>query len=212
VGCCPGSTSGGIFGERTAARDARRYRRKGLRSTARDVVDAVGGAGSVLEIGGGIGDLALELVRAGAAHATVVELSPAYRPEAERLAAELGLSERLSYVVADVAGGDAVEPADAVVLHRVVCCYPDGEGLTRAAARLARRSLALTLPRDSWWTRAGGHLVNVLLRLTGQELRFRVHPVAAIVAAAEAEGLRRGPGRRGGIWELLVLERPPAPG
>jgi magnesium-protoporphyrin O-methyltransferase len=206
-GCCPGSTSGGIFGERTAARDARRYRRKGLRSTARDVVDAVGGAGSVLEIGGGVGDLSLELVRAGAEHATVVELSPAYRREAERLAAELGLAGRLSYEIADVARGDAVQGAEAVVLHRVVCCYPDGPGLTRAAARLARRSLAVTVPREAWWTRAFGRAINVVLWLTRQELRFRIHPIAAIVAAAESEGLAPAPGRRGAFWELVLLHR-----
>jgi len=60
-----------FFGKRVARRDARRYRRRGLDRTAQRLVDElaardVGGA-SVLEPGGGVGGLDLELLKRGAA-------------------------------------------------------------------------------------------------------------------------------------------------
>jgi hypothetical protein len=41
---------------------------------------------------------------------------------------------------------EAVEPADMVVLHRVVCGYPDYERLLGAAADHARRALVFSYP------------------------------------------------------------------
>jgi hypothetical protein len=49
-----------------------------------------------------------------------------------------GLDWRIHDLAADPG---AVEPADLVVLHRVVCCYPDYERLLGAAADHARRGL-----------------------------------------------------------------------
>ena len=67
-----------FFGARTARRDGRRYRRKGLDKTARLIVDELARRGvagaTVLEIGGGIGANGLELVKLGAAGVTIVEL------------------------------------------------------------------------------------------------------------------------------------------
>jgi predicted RNA methylase len=69
-----------MFGARTARRDAKRYRRKGLDDTAGVMVDFLRRRGlegaSVLEIGGGVGALETELLRAGAAQAVNVEPSP----------------------------------------------------------------------------------------------------------------------------------------
>ena len=79
----------------------------------------------MLDVGGGIGAIELVLLAAGAARATNVELSGGYEEAASALLAERGLSDRVDRRVADfVSEGDAVEPHDLVVLHRVVCCYP----------------------------------------------------------------------------------------
>ena len=54
---------------------------------------------SVLEIGGGIGDIQLELLLRGASRTTNLELSGAYEAEAARLLDEKGLRERAARVV-----------------------------------------------------------------------------------------------------------------
>ena len=82
---------------------------------------------TVLEIGGGIGPVLLELLRRGAARGEIVELVSSYEPVVRALAAEEGVADRVAFRTADlVADPEAGEPADLVVLNKVVCCTPDG--------------------------------------------------------------------------------------
>ena len=200
-----------MFGARTARRDAKRYRRKGLDDTAGVMVDFLRRRGlegaSVLEIGGGVGALETELLRAGAAQAVNVELSPYYEETARELWRETGVAAE--YQVADVAAdGRQVGPADAVVMHRVVCCYPDYEALVGAAAGRARRYLVMSFPRERALVRLGLGVVNTVARLLRWEYRSYVHPVAGILAAAERHGLRTALEHRGLVWQVAALERP----
>lgn len=192
-----------------ARHEARRYRRKGLPATARGLAAAVAGADSVLDVGGGVGDLSLELLERGASRATVVELSDGYEDAAAELLAEHHLGERVERRTGDfVAEAGLVEPHDAVLLHRVVCCYPDPDALVSTSAAHARRSLALTYPRERALTRVGSRAVNLWLRATRCGFRTYVHPFAAMEEAAGREGLelvRRE--RHGPIWENAVFER-----
>ena len=206
--CCP-PRGAEPFTEKLANRDLRRLRRRGLDPTTVALVDAVApGAGTVLEIGGGIGALHLELLRRGATRATNVELSPAYEGAAATLVEEGGAEEHVERRVLDFTrDAELVEPADVVVLNRVVCCSPDVDGLVGAAAAHTRRVLGLTFPVDAWWTRLGARLMNAGARLVGWEWRFYVHPPAAIAAAAERHGLRRARDARRRVWCIVVFER-----
>jgi magnesium-protoporphyrin O-methyltransferase len=163
---------------------------------------------TVLEVGGGVGSLQLELLKAGAARATNVELSPAYETEAGALAREAELGARVERRVLDFAEhASEVEPADAVVLNKVVCCYPDYEALVGAAAERARRYLVLSFPRDALWTRLAFSAANLLSRVRRSSFRAYVHRPAAILAVAEARGLRPVLEHRGAFWQLAALER-----
>jgi magnesium-protoporphyrin O-methyltransferase len=200
-----------VFSKRLARRDARRYRRKGLDKTAQLMVDRLAERGvsdaTVLEVGGGVGAIDIELLRAGAREATVVELSEEYDGEAAELLAENGLQERVSRRHGDFVEleGD-VEPADVVVMHRVVCCYPDPESLVGAAAGHARRLLALSFPRDSWWVRVGWYAVDAWFRLVYRFASF-VHPRERILGAAARLGFTPVHEHSGRIWDVAVLER-----
>ena len=201
-----------FFTDRVARRDARRYERKGLDGDARRLVDFVRQRGlpnrTVLEIGGGIGSIQLELLRAGAVHATNVELSPSYEPYAAELAAAAGVAERIERRLLDFAErADEVEPADVVVLHKVVCCYPDYEALVGAAAGHATRELVLTFPRDAWWMRLGLAAANLLQRVRRRSFRAYLHPPAAILAVARSHGLEPAAKHRGPLWEFVCLAR-----
>src|SRR5688572_16023398 len=102
---------------------------------------------TVLEVGGGVGEIQIELLKRGAASAVTLELSPAYDDEATQLLREAGLEGRVERRLHDIAEDpEAVEPADVVVLHRVVCCYPDYERLLGVAAQHARRLLVFSYP------------------------------------------------------------------
>ena len=161
----------------------------------------------MLEVGGGVGAIDLELLKLGAVRATVVELSHGYDNEAQALLAEAGLAGRVARRHGDfVAREDGIDPADVVVLHRVVCCYADPEALVGAAARHARRLMALSFPRDTWWTRLGSRVANVFFRRVGWVESY-VYPPPRILAAAARHGLAPVHEHSGRLWQLAVLER-----
>jgi hypothetical protein len=211
-GCCAGSYVE-VFDEKQARKDARRYRRKGLPNDARFGVDFLRERGlkglAVLEIGGGVGAAQIELLRAGASAAVNVELSLAYEGEARALVRESGLPEdSVERRVGDfVEDADSYEPADAVLLNRVVCCYPDCDALVGAAAARARRYLVLTYPPDHRVSRFLIAAENWWFERRGREFRSYIHPHALIHGAAEANGLRLASQRRGTIWHAAVFER-----
>jgi len=198
-----------MFSARQAKLDAWRYRKNGLGGTSRRLVELAGDVSgeTVLEVGGGVGAIELDLLAAGADRATNVELSGEYEDEAATLLAERGLTERVDRRVADFVE-EPVELHDVVVMHRVVCCYPDVDRLMGAAAVCTRRRLLLTYPRERPWTRAGIWSINFFMRISGSSFRAFVHPVARMAAAAQREGLtlerREQPGL---IWENAVYER-----
>lgn len=198
-----------MFGAKQARLDAKRYRMRGVRGTSRDLVELAGdvSGASVLEVGGGVGAIELELLAAGAARATDVELSGEYEEESQKLLAERGLTDRVERRVGDFVA-EPVEPHDVVVMHRVVCCYPDVDALVGVAASCARRRMVLTYPQERWWTRAGVRVINLILRLSSSEFRTFVHPVQRMTAAAAAHGLTLGERRRRGLfWESAAYER-----
>jgi magnesium-protoporphyrin O-methyltransferase len=203
-----------MFKPRMARKSLARYRAKGLDRLDRHVLESASADGvdgiDVLEIGGGIGAIQSELLESGATRGEIVELVSAWEPYASELAHEKGLAERTTFRVADVLDEpDAVSPADVVVLNRVVCCSPDGVELTRSAARLTRRTLVLSFPRNVFWFRAGTSMLNTVFRVLGRSYRIFLHPRASLVAAAADEGLAVADEGQTFAWEYLALRRVP---
>ena len=85
-------------------------------------------------------------------------------------------------------------------MHRVVCCYPDVDGLVGVAAAHTRRRLLLTYPRERPWTRAGVRVINLFMRLSSSDFRAFVHPVARMTAAAREGRARARTPRVGAAW------------
>ena len=195
-----------------ARRKAGGYRRRGLDPTAARMVAfleqrGIAGA-SVLEVGGGVGDIQLELLRRGAARAVNLELSPAYEAEAGNLVREAGFEGRVTRRLHDIAvDGDAVEPADVVVLHRVVCCYPDYERLLAAAAEHARRLVVFSYPSDSAFARLLLGAENLSFRLRRMRFRVFAHPPARMLAVVGDRGLRPVVVHGGRAWQVAGAER-----
>jgi hypothetical protein len=212
TGCCARHGQEELFGEKSARRDARRYRRRGADKMARSLARRAAARGvegaTVLEIGGGVGAVLLELLRRGAAHGEIVELVPAYEPFVRELAGEQGLGDRVGFRTADlVEDAESRTPADLVVLNKVVCCTPDGVELAGIAAGLARRTLVLSHPRETWWARAALALVNGGFRLLGRRFRVFVHRTRALEAAIEAQGLVRASEAHGPLFRVAAFER-----
>jgi magnesium-protoporphyrin O-methyltransferase len=201
-----------MFDGRFARWTASRYRKRGLDRAARRMVDLLAERGldgaTVLEIGGGNGEIQVELLRRGARSATNLELSPAYDDEARRIAVDAGVGDRVTRRLLDIAvDPGAVEPADVVVLHRVVCCYPDYAGLLGAAADHARRALVFSHPPRNALSRAVVGTQNALFRLRGSRFRTFAHPPEAMRAVLAERGLRTTALPGGRIWHVALATR-----
>ena len=212
AGCCDPRGCDEFFGGRFARRVAARYRKRGLDRTARRMVaflEARGiAAATVLEVGGGVGEIELELLKRGALRAVNLELSSAYDAEARRLLAEAGLEGKAERRLHDIAvDPEGVQAADVVVLHRVVCCYPDYERLLTAAAGRARRLLVFSYPRRNAASRTVIALQNVGFRLMRKQFRTFAHPPTEMLAVLRAGGLRPTFAHHGLAWQVAGLER-----
>src|SRR2546428_14025001 len=108
-----------MFSERSARSEARSYRRNGLDATSRQIVELLKERGvqgkTLLEVGGGIGAIQIELLKAGAARAGSIELTPTPEESAAQLLREAGLEGRGGRRVMEfVNPGTQVREADLV--------------------------------------------------------------------------------------------------
>lgn len=200
------------FDRRVAEREARRLDRKGpLRSTsmlAEDLVARGVRGDVVLDVGGGLGVIREKLLEAGASRALSVDASEAFTSAARKRAEAQGYADRVEHRVADfVAVADELPDADVVALDRVICCYPDLDGMLDASTRRARRLVGAVYPRSRWGVRAVVALQNLFRRLRRRDFRAYVFPVERIVGGMEARGFELLSRRRTFVWEVTVFER-----
>jgi magnesium-protoporphyrin O-methyltransferase len=210
--CCGRVGYQTVFSDQFAKRVARTYRKRGLDPTQNRMVSfliehGIKGA-SVLEIGGGVGELQIELLSRGAREATNLEISRNYEAEAAALLAQSGMTDRVKRRFVDIAQSpNEVERADVVVMHRVVCCYGDYRRLLSAAASHASHQLVFSYPRRNVFSRMIISGENLFHRLRRNDFRTYLHPPEAMINAAQAQGMTVSYRHRGFSWNIVGLVR-----
>jgi 2-polyprenyl-3-methyl-5-hydroxy-6-metoxy-1,4-benzoquinol methylase len=210
--CCSPSGYRWAFSERRARHEARRYELRGLDATSLRIVEllkleSVDGL-TLLEVGGGIGAVQIELLKAGVTRAVSIEMTSTYEKAAGAVLRKAGLEDRVERRLMDFAEAAAdVEAADIVILNRVICCYPDMPKLARAAVAHTRQVLVLSYPRQTWWTRLGLSLANLVLRATRRRFQVFVHRPERILATAAHGGLTTTLNQAGIFWQVTAFRR-----
>jgi magnesium-protoporphyrin O-methyltransferase len=160
----------------------------------------------VLDIGGGLGVLSLELLDAGISCAVVVDASSAYLAAASEEATRRGRSASTEFVHGDfLVMARTLSPSSIVTLDRVVCCYPLYELLLEQALQLAKAGFAMSYPRDRWFVRAGIWFENAMRRRRGNSFRAFVHPPSEMTRIIEAAGFRLTSRRQTPAWSCDVF-------
>ena len=200
------------FTEAEAKAELKSYRKSGPANQTKLILQAIRSLNlknaDLLDIGGGIGAIHHELLEDIATKATHVDASSAYLKEAEEEAVRRGHSERVDFIHADFTDVASDLPqADIVTLDRVVCCYPDFRSLLKAAAEHSRRALALTYPREIWYLRFGGKVINFFQGLWNDPFRMFLHPVAEMDSLLKKEGFERVSLRRLFVWEMALYQK-----
>jgi SAM-dependent methyltransferase len=187
-------------------------------AVGRALVDAVAETGlegrTVLDLGCGVGDVAMGTLARGAARAEGFDLSRRMIDQGRRIAVERGVADRVALHVGD--GATALLPrSDVVVLNRVYCCYPDVSRLLENSLGAAGSVYAFTIPPSKG-------LLGALAKITSRwentwyalrpkkyaGFRVFIHDVDAIDARVRGAGfhpVRRE--RRRLTWQLAVYAR-----
>jgi hypothetical protein len=200
------------FGSGMAERDLRRYRSRGPGQTTHLLIEALKAAGiaelTLLDIGGGVGAIQHELLKGGSSSVIAVDASSAYLQAARQEAKRQGHADRVTYHYGDfVALAPQLPTADIVTLEKVICCYPDMNALVSLSSARAGKLYGVVFPRDTWWMRVSGRVINFFLRLQRSAFRFFVHPTEAVEAVVRANGLQRRYYHQTLLWQVIVYGR-----
>ena len=212
MSCCEAPAWANQFNRRRAARELRDYQRRGPIPTTRALIGALVrmgvGQSSLLDIGGGVGAIQIELLAAGARAATSVDAASNYQDIARAEAERRGVTDRITYRLGDfVELAPEVSAADIVTLDRVVCCYAHMEPLLRLSAQRCRRLYGLVYPRDRWLAHVVVGVENFFRRLLRNPFRSFIHSIKAMDELICALGFTLRHTVRTFAWEVVVYER-----
>jgi magnesium-protoporphyrin O-methyltransferase len=210
--CCLGQNYDRLFGARTARRELRAYRKRGPPGATacllRLMQPAAPDKPSLLDVGGGVGVIPQEMLKAGASRVTSVDASKAYHATTRSVAGEGGYAGRWTSILGDFVERAAdLPPADLVTLDKVICCYPEMPALVSASATRAMKLYGIVVPKDGWWMRVAARVGNLVLRILRFEFQGFVHPLAHIDAAVAGAGLTTRSTASYWIWSVRVYAR-----
>lgn len=201
-----------LFDTSVAQGELESYRKSGPAKATRLLLDALKQQNvtdlTLLDIGGGVGAIQHELLKAGASHATSVDAAQAYLTVAQQEAQRQGLADQTEYHYGNFVDlAPEIAPADIVTLDRVICCYHDMPALVGAAAAHARQFLGLIFPRDTWWSKTARPVFNSTFWLRGNPYRFFVHSTDAVSAVARERGMQPYFHKKLFFWQILIFTR-----
>lgn len=209
VSACPGTNR---FFTKWAKKYAKTFRKKGLEKAQRYLLEGIRRvpmrSAEILDIGCGVGALHLTLLKEGASRATGVDVAEGMLAEAKRLAEEMGVLERTSYVLDDFAKvSDNVAEADITILDKVVCCYEHLDDLVEHSLAKTRRLYGLTHPRESALVRVGFVIHIFLSKLFRGTFHPYWHDWHRLRAMISARGFKPVYENSTFFWNVLVFER-----
>lgn len=202
-----------IFDEDNAVDELESYHEKGPSRSTQILLKAIRSEDisgmTLLDIGGGIGAISLDLLEDGLLQSTSVEASTAYIELGQKEAQRLGYDDRIAYHHGDYTVlADQINGADIITLDRVICCYPDMEKLVNISSSKASKLYGAVFPRDTWWLKIGGKIALPFVRLfTRSTFTFYVHSNAEINSIIRSNGLELLFSRTKSIWNIVLYAR-----
>ena len=212
MGCCQCQGIENMFDKKAANRQLKRYLKKGPSKTTSMLLDAINKKGvqglNFLDIGGGIGAIQYDLIKAGASNGTSIEASSAFFDIVKEEALQNGLAERVNFKYGDfTATASDVDSADIVTLDKVICCYDDMSELVGLSSKLALKIYAVIYPRDVWWTKLALLMVNFYPRIKGSSFRVFIHPTKKVEEIIFGNGLKRNYYATTLFWQVAIFTR-----
>jgi magnesium-protoporphyrin O-methyltransferase len=200
------------FSEKEARDMLASYRKNGPGKTTSMLIDALKKHGvdglELLDIGGGVGAVSLELMKDGVTTATSVDASTAYAAAQRRESERQGVDDRINIHHGNFVDlADQIEQADVVTLDRVICCYDDVDQLVGRSVEKARRFYALVYPRDRWWMKIFESVANFYLAIRRNPFRTFIHATDKVEGIVKKHGFERRSYQQTFLWQVVVFAR-----
>ena len=210
--CCPHSQSGGKFFSFFAKSYRRRFEKKGFEVSQQQLIEGITQANysdkTLLEIGCGVGHLHQSLLEQGAISAVGIELASEMLTEAIDWAKQRSLDNKTKYLEGDfIEIASTVEPADIVIMDKVVCCYPDADALIHRSLEKCRETIALTYPRKIWYTKMGTQTLALIMKLLGSSFRPYVHDPSQIEKWITEQGFKKTVQSQTFVWLTQIYQK-----
>ena len=212
MGCCQCQGIENVFDEKAAKRQLKRYLKKGPSRTTRILLDEIRKKGvqglDFLDIGGGIGAIQYDLIKAGASKGTSIEASSAYLDLVRDEEFHNVIAKKVNFEIGDFTTmASEVKSFDIVTLDKVICCYDDMSELVGLSSKIARKIYAVIYPRSAWWTRLLFPMMNFYPIIKGNSFRVFIHPTEKVEEILFDNGFKRNYYTKTFFWQIAIFTR-----
>ena len=212
MSCCQCQGIENMFDKKAAKRALKRYLKKGPSKTTGMLLKAIHKTEvkglNFLDIGGGIGAIQYDLIKAGASSGTSIEASPAYIDLAKEEIRKYNLAEIIDFKHGDfTAIASDVDSADIVTMDKVICCYDDMSELVKLSSKLSRKIYAIIYPRDVWWTKLALPFINFYPLIRRSPFRVFIHPTKKVEEIIIKNGFKRDYYAKTLFWQVAMFTK-----
>ena len=207
--CCGANQ---LFDEKSAKKELKRYLNKGVKGPTKRLTDAfkklnLNGL-SLLDIGGGIGTISLELIPYGISKVVSIDASSGYLNSAKS-EAEKRHYTFINYHLGDfVAESEQIELHDIVTLDKVLCCYPYVDELLKTSLSKTAKYYALVYPQTHWMAHLSAMFVNLRMKIQRNPFRTFIHSSKLIESAIKDAGFSKIYTDRIGVsWQVHIYKK-----
>jgi len=201
-----------IFNKKEALKNLKRYYKKGPNNTTMRLLNALEQEDmkglSLLDIGGGIGVIQIELLKKGVLQSTDVDASQAYITTARQLAKQENLDKKTRHIYADfIDCHKDIDKHDIVTLEKVVCCYPQVEDLIHHSTAKAGKYYGLVYPLDGAVARVVNKIAHLYFKITRNPFRTQIHSEKMMDTLILQNGFQRIYYSKIFPWKIALYKR-----
>lgn len=213
MSCCGHCRDAGDFFDlKTAQKDLKRYHRRGPDKSTRLLLNDIRQLGvegnTLIDIGGGIGAIQIELFRAGLDKAINIDASVSYQKISREEAGKRGFEDQTVYRFGDASDIlENMENAEFVTLDRVICCYPFADKLLLKSLQKTKTLIGLVFPRERWLSRIIFRAGNIYFRLKKSDFRSYLHSARHVHSLIVDEGFQQKNHQKTFLWHVKTYIR-----
>lgn len=208
--CCGANQ---LFDEKTAVKDLKSYLKKGPNKETKLLTEALKKQQiigySLLDIGGGIGPIPLEIIPNGVSKVTDVDASSGYIKIAKQEALKRNYAQFTEYVLGDfVTEANEIQTHDIVTLDKVLCCYPNVNDLLKTSLSKATKYYGVVYPQSCILSRFIAQFLNLKHKIMGNPFRTFIHNPEMIEQTILNAGFKKiYNGKTLLLWQVQLYEK-----